>query len=834
MMRKNVMWIAAMLMAAAVTVLPVSAYAAEQESVSILNECEQYEETDKEVLEEDMTKEDRESPPETETGSKNAVTGEKEESLPGSEIAQEKDTNRQEIKQDGSETKENTGNSGEEISVKEEKNKPETNAAENTTDETTKEDGSSGEPKETDENANNPEDNTDHKDTAGTEDEGEKTDEPGKEVSVWITDEAGRKYYINENGEKAHGWTDVDGKRYFMDEEGVPVTGWTEADGKTYYFDADGVMKTGFIKDSEKTYYCGEDGARLSGWQDIGNETYCFDQNGEMLTGLIKSGRRSYYCAEDGKRLTGWQTINGKKYYFTDEHCRIYDNTNEGMMLTGWKTVNGRKYYFMDERYKAFDPSAKGSMMRGWKTVNGKRYYFMDNRYKVFNSSMEGTMVTGWKTIEDRTYYFTDSRMKGTASGSYGSVAEGIRTVNNDIYCFRNGIPQKNKWVKTAKSMYYFRPNGKAYKGWIKKGKQWVFMKNNGTMKTGWTTRKGKTCYITKDGKAKTGWLSLNGKRYFLGTNGVMRTGWLTKNGKKYYFGKKGAMYKKANVIGKNIYYFGTNGALNRMYTREAGKYFSLSKTNKKRAIVIIGNFLEAADKGEIFKTLHPDTNISLKDYEKIKEVVTSIYYREPLDVYRYSPGQERTAPVTCRGIGGVLDGKAGEIRILFSGRFIKDDIERFNRFRKMTDDSLKKAGVTQYDSERRKVEKIRDHVLRTLDYDWDLYEGRSDRNSSYDRIYGTSDGLMSVVKDRKGVCADYAEYFYALCTKAGVRCRVIHGSADGGSHAWNQVMVNGRWKYLDCTWIDTAETDEYDLSDYLWGDHNVEYVLTDNIKYIK
>ena len=41
------------------------------------------------------------------------------------------------------------------------------------------------------------------------------------------------------------------------------------------------------------------------------------------------------------------------------------------------------------------------------------------------------------------------------------------------------------------------------------------------------------------------------------------------------------------------------------------------------------------------------------------------------------------------------------------------------------------------------------------------------------------------------------------MAISAGLECRFVSGTADGGGHAWNQVKVNRKWYYIDCTWDD-------------------------------
>ena len=71
------------------------------------------------------------------------------------------------------------------------------------------------------------------------------------------------------------------------------------------------------------------------------------------------------------------------------------------------------------------------------------------------------------------------------------------------------------------------------------------------------------------------------------------------------------------------------------------------------------------------------------------------------------------------------------------------------------------------------------------------------------------------------------------MCTCAGIRCRIISGSAISGTwgnHAWNSVFVDGKWKYIDVTWNDAGKgRHRYYLSDTLWYNHRADIVIRDN-----
>lgn len=96
---------------------------------------------------------------------------------------------------------------------------------------------------------------------------------------------------------------------------------------------------------------------------------------------------------------------------------------------------------------------------------------------------------------------------------------------------------------------------------------------------------------------------------------------------------------------------------------------------------------------------------------------------------------------------------------------------------------SLKLTNASDYE----KVKKIHDYVINRASYDTKLK-----KSSAYDLLI-----------DQTAVCEGYTLAAYRLFTDAGLECRVITGSGDGESHAWNIVKVDGQWYNIDLTWDD-------------------------------
>ena len=90
----------------------------------------------------------------------------------------------------------------------------------------------------------------------------------------------------------------------------------------------------------------------------------------------------------------------------------------------------------------------------------------------------------------------------------------------------------------------------------------------------------------------------------------------------------------------------------------------------------------------------------------------------------------------------------------------------------------------------------------------------------TFDKKYAglSCSDYIDSLEDKKGVCQDYAQMFAMMCWEEGFECRIIFGESDKGYHAWNQVRIDGSWKYIDVEW--SGSGGGYWLSETLWDDH--------------
>ena len=437
-------------------------------------------------------------------------------------------------------------------------------------------------------------------------------------------------------------------------------------------------------------------------------------------------------------------------------------------MATGFNVINGRKYYFVDSGYEGYSPAKEGIMLSGFKKINGKRYYFMDRQYEDFSETKKGILLTGFRNINDRTYYLADSRLKGYRETDVGTVVTGWKTIGGKSYHFSSGGAMTKGFLKTADKVYYFGADG--------------------ARRTGFVTDGGNKYYVPKSGRKVSGWLALSGKKYYLDKNSAVKT--------------------KTQIVGRTLYYFGNDGALRKDTERNAEPVLALSGKNRDRAKKIMDIVMEYVEKGKGETDIRDFfTDISHNDYEKLDDAISeTLFYGENVSYMNYS----------FRA--------TGTINIDVDGKFIKEKYNNARALEQELNRAIRASGAGKGLPDSTNVRKINDYICRVFQYDYDVYYGRSGDHS-----------LLECIRLGKGICADYSFFFYRLCTKAGVRCQIESGDAynsfASGGHAWNRVLINGRWKYIDVTWNDSGShsRDKYYLSDRLWKNHISDSIQADN-----
>ena len=117
----------------------------------------------------------------------------------------------------------------------------------------------------------------------------EKTDTYNVAKEQWVQEEAGWKYYAN--NQEVKGWKQVDGKWFFFNAEGVMQKWWVQDNGTWYYLNGAGEMQTGWLQDNGTWYYLEASGAmKASQWFEVDGKWYYVDATGALAVNTTVDG----------------------------------------------------------------------------------------------------------------------------------------------------------------------------------------------------------------------------------------------------------------------------------------------------------------------------------------------------------------------------------------------------------------------------------------------------------------------------------------------------------------------------------------------------------------
>ena len=96
-------------------------------------------------------------------------------------------------------------------------------------------------------------------------------------------------------------------------------------------------------------------------------------------------------------------------------------------------------------------------------------------------------------------------------------------------------------------------------------------------------------------------------------------------------------------------------------------------------------------------------------------------------------------------------------------------------------------------------------------------------RNISYDHIAAIDRSqrvsAAHVLETGKGICLGYAALYRDMCAAVGIDAFIVSGYGlttpgsalpDKPNHAWNSILLNGQWYFVDATWGATDPKTEY------------------------
>ena len=107
----------------------------------------------------------------------------------------------------------------------------------------------------------------------------------------------------------------------------------------------------------------------------------------------------------------------------------------------------------------------------------------------------------------------------------------------------------------------------------------------------------------------------------------------------------------------------------------------------------------------------------------------------------------------------------------------------------------IKKDESIKEKSNFEKVKAVHNRMIRNISYDYKNYLKKRIPKSAYT--------VKGALLKKRCVCLGYAVAFKKLVSSYHIPCKVVHGRAGGGGHAWNMVKLGGKWYHVDVTWDD-------------------------------
>lgn len=117
-------------------------------------------------------------------------------------------------------------------------------------------------------------------------------------------------------------------------------------------------------------------------------------------------------------------------------------------------------------------------------------------------------------------------------------------------------------------------------------------------------------------------------------------------------------------------------------------------------------------------------------------------------------------------------------------------EIDNVNTLREYLE-GMQLDGLSDLEKERTIYKFVMDH----LEYDMKAYK----TNDTEKAIEYNKHALEHAI-DGKGVCANYAAMFDAMCDISGIDAYTITGTMTGGAHAWNLIEIDGQYMLCDAT----------------------------------
>lgn len=166
----------------------------------------------------------------------------------------------------------------------------------------------------------------------------------------------------------------------------------------------------------------------------------------------------------------------------------------------------------------------------------------------------------------------------------------------------------------------------------------------------------------------------------------------------------------------------------------------------------------------------------------------------------RYGPGEYKFMIMTSK-----TDSRYGNYVVMHQGTFVNSNSDVLDAIAPSCDVQsdneeiveLAETIIEGLETDLEKTKAIHDWVAKNIAYDAESYFDGSYVNKQWDAV--------SVLHSKKAICFGYSNITAALNRAAGIQAKVVIGDAKPGGtwtpHAWNRVLVDGKWIPQDTTW---------------------------------
>ena len=143
---------------------------------------------------------------------------------------------------------------------------------------------------------------------------------------------------------------------------------------------------------------------------------------------------------------------------------------------------------------------------------------------------------------------------------------------------------------------------------------------------------------------------------------------------------------------------------------------------------------------------------------------------------------------------------------------WLENDLAKARKeFNENLNNFLREAREIQDDWE--SIRFVHDRIIDMTAYDDESYELGEASNAMMNAYSNSAYGPLV---EGIALCGGYAKLFELVMHRLGFECEYITGTADGGSHAWNLILLdNGDYYHVDLTWDDPDREDGIILYNY-------------------